>query len=62
MFVRDPRQGPDQVNANQATICARRGIDLHRHWVPGESVRQRDGAHVDKTYAPPEAYVACLRA
>ena len=61
MIVRDPRQGPGQVNANQATICAARGIDLRMHWVAGESVRQRDGAHVDKVYAPPEAYVACLR-
>lgn len=61
MIVRDPRQGPEQVNANQATICARRGIDLRRHWVPGESVHQREGAHVDKTYAPPAAYVAALQ-
>lgn len=61
MLVRDPRQGPAQVNANQSTICARRGIDLRRHWVPGEMVRQREGAHVDKVYAPPETYVACLR-
>lgn len=60
MIVRDPRQGPAQVNANQATICARRGIDLRLHWVPGETVRQREGAHVDKVHAPPEAYVACL--
>lgn len=61
MLVRDPRQGPAQVNANQTTICTRRGIDLRRHWVPGEVVTQREGAHVDKVHAPPETYVACLR-
>lgn len=61
MLVRDPRQTDAQINANQATLCAGRAITLRIQRVPGETVVHREGAHVDKTYAPPGSYVACLR-
>lgn len=60
MMIRDPEQPLDRVNANQSTICAAKGIILNRHRIAGEALIRREGAHVQKTYAEPAAYVAAL--
>ena len=60
MFERDPDRSGHGVNANQATICARKGIDMRSHAIAEEIVLDRKGPHVLKKYAAPERYLERL--
>lgn len=60
VFARDPDLSRRAMNANQATIARRLGLDLRTHLVAGEKVFSRKGPRVAKSAAPLSQYMACL--
>lgn len=60
IFARDPGLSIRDMNANQATIAWRLGLDMRVHSVPGEQIISRKGPMVQKTYAPPGRYLERL--
>lgn len=61
VFTRDPTLQVRSMNANQATISRRLGLDMRVHRIREEQVLSRRGPRVEKTYATPETYLGRLR-
>jgi capsular polysaccharide biosynthesis protein len=57
VFARDPDLKGHLINANQATISARRRIDYRFHAIHAETIIERKGSRVSKHHAPPDAYM-----